>query len=413
MLLLLGCGQTPSLTVGPDEVGAWDDPPVETGVEDSVTSIDSLDTPDDSDTAEPGCDDVVADDVAYADLFDASRVHTIELTLRDAAMDALLVDPGEYVLGDVEVDGQWFAGVGVKWRGPTEQMRWDGKPGFKIGFRSFEACDTYAGLTHLTLDGMSLDAAEGRAVVESAVLAELGRVVPRASFVQLALNGETLGVYANVETVDGEFLLHHGLDPESVIWEGGEGADFTAGTIEEWSDVDSDGDPAALEALAAVLQSADDDVYSAAGEWVDMGDFLGLWGALAAVGDAGTYPYDTDDIYLIQDPADPRLRFVPWGLDAGWEPTFGYNHVDGTLGLRCVYDPTCTSELTMAVAEAVTAVESVEVRALADAAFQASDTALDEDPNRPAKAVEVRAERATLLDQIDLWPAVVRAQIGS
>lgn len=413
MLLLLGCDQTPSLTVGPDEVGAWDDPPVETGTDDSVTSIDSLEPPDDSDTGETGCADVEADDAAFADLFDPTRVHTIELTISDAAMGALMVEPGDYVLGDVAVDGQWFLGVGIKWRGPTEQMRWDGKPGFKIGFRSFEGCDTYAGLTHLTLDGMSLDAAEGRAVVESAVLAELGRVVPRASFVQLALNGETFGVYANVETVDGEFLVHHGLDPDSVIWEGSEGADFTAGALDEWSDVDSDGDPAALEELATVLQSTDDDVYTAAGEWVDMADFLGLWGALAAVGEASGYPFDTDDVYVIQDPADSLLRFVPWGLDAGWDPTFGYTHVDGTLGLRCVYDPTCAAELTMAVGDAVTAVEAIAPRALAAAAFDASDAALDDDPNRPTKTVEVQAARATLLEEIDAWPALMRAQIGS
>jgi hypothetical protein len=197
-----------------------------------------------------------------------------------------------------------------------------------------------------------------------------------------------------------------------VLWEGGGGADFTTRGLDEWRDVDSDGDDATLAAVAGVAGSAGDDFYTQADTLVDMDQFLGTWAMLAAIGHAGSYPYDTGDTYLYADPADGRFRFVAWGLDAGWDPAFGWNYVDGALGLRCVYDAACLDALRTHLDAALLATDALDVPGLASDAFAVSDSALPEDTRRGTNASAVRQARNLLLTTMAAWPAAMRAQIG-
>lgn len=415
LALLLACvsARPDTADTGPDgvdETGDTDDGGADTGGRDTGgADTGSGDTGDTRDTEDTGsaCGDIPADDAGYADLFDAARVHEVALTFAAEARAALEADPSEWVAADLVVDGHAFPGVGAKWRGPSAEQRWDGKPGFRIGLRAMDACETFAGVETLILDAMTEDAARGRLVVAGAATEGLGRVAPRATYAALTVDGVAMGLYAHVETVDGAFVARR-WPAGGTLWEGEEGADFTGRGLDAWDDVGGGGDEAVLEAVTQMAQGSAD-FYADADALVDMEGFLATWATLAALGHAGSYPYVADDVYVYVHPDDGRLRFVPWGVDAGWDPAFAVDGVEGILGLRCVYDGACSAALSASLTTTLDAVEALDVPALAVAAFAVSDAALDAEPAGDAAAV--RAARTALLQAMATWPDVVRAQI--
>lgn len=381
---------------------------------DSLPTIaDSQDSPtDDSDSpVDTGeCGEIPADEDGYVALFDAGSVHELAITIGDGEMAALAAAPGSYVLADVVVDGTPLSGVGLKMQGNSDQERWDGKPGFKVDLRAFANCEAFASVDHLSLDANSDDPAQARAVISAQVLAGAGLVVPKATFATVSVNGEGFGLYTSVEPVEAAFIGHH-FSEDGVLWEAGDGADFTTGAADAWDDIDGAGDPAVISAVSDVVASAGDDFYAQVDILVDMEQLLTEWAGLAAIGHLGAYPYAAKDVYLFAPASDSRLQFIPCDLDEGWDPAFGWNYVESALGLRCAYDTVCAAALQARIMEVLTTVEGLDVPGIASAAFALSDEAMVADTRRGTSTTEVSTARTTLLTSTQVWPAVVRGQL--
>ncbi len=401
--LLAGC--TSGVThVGSDSSPATTDSSVNADSQESgsESATDSGDT--------TGCGQIALDPTGYAALFDASVVHTIAITLTDADKAALIADPGTYVTADVVVDGTALAGVGLKMHGNSDQERWEAKPGLKVSLRTFGNCDPYANVDHLYLDANSDDPTQSKLVVSAQILANAGRVAPKATFMTVTVNGDSLGLYSNVEVVEGNFVADH--EPEGgVLWSASDGADFSERGGSAWSDVNGGGDSATIDAVTAVVASAGDDFYTQADVLVDMDDFLSHWAWLAAIGHQKSYPYATKDVYLFAPASDGRFEFVPWALDEGWDPTFGWNYVESALALRCVYDATCSAALKTHIQTALATADAMDVPAIASAAFTLSNAAVSADTRRGTTAADVATARADLLAAMQTWPATVGSQL--
>jgi hypothetical protein len=364
----------------------------------------------DTDEGDP-CGEIAADEAAWASLFDSSIVHTFALSMTEEAMDALAASPGDYVQADVEVDGWPMLGVGLKMRGGAENMRWDAQPAFRIDLRRFGNCEPFASVDELVLDSGEDDPTQAREVISAQVGEALGLPVPRATFAFVDVNGTVLGLYTHVENVDAAFVAHHFDEVGGVLWAADDGADFTDAGVDAWDDVGGGGDAAALEAVASILRTATDDLYAQADTVVDMGQFLELWAFEAAIGHSEAYPYEAADIFAYAPPSDPRLRFVPWQLDEGWEPGFSWTAVEGALGVRCVYDETCRAAASAQLSSTLDVVDTLDVAGMAANAFALSADAVVADTRREATATEVQAARTALSTTISGWTDEIRAQL--
>lgn len=371
------------------------------------TSVDS-DAPDTADSGDTGadtgaCGEVGADPEGYAALLDPSIVHAVSLTLNEEAIGALAVEPDAWADAALTLDGRELAAIGVKWRGDSEQMHWEGKPSWSLGFRRSTGCDTLGGMERITLDAMNDDEVQGRIVVEAALLERLGRVAPRATFATLTVNGSPFGLYALVEYVDEHFAANHLGAWAGVVWTGGSGADFTTAGLSAWDDANGEGDAARLQAVADVVQGAGDTFFADLGAIFDTADLASHWAALAAVGDQGTFPYETDDANLLVPDAG-LIRLVPDAPESGWNPEFSWNHVDSALGVRCVYDEACAAAVSEALSATIPLLEAAEGGDLARAAFLLSAAELAADPRRDTQVGAVNAARDALAVTIDAWP---------
>lgn len=402
LLLLVACAHAPA-----DSTSGHSDDSL------PVVGDDSADTHDSPDSADTGvdCGEIPLDEPGYAALYDAGVVHTFAFTLSSGATAGLAADPASYVLADLTVDGTVVNNVGLRMRGDSTQQRWDGKPGFKVDLRAYDNCDAFASVEHLILNAGLDDPTQSREVISATILAEGGLVVPRATFAEVTVNGEAFGLYTSVEAVDQAFVQHHYGVSTGVLWEGGDDADFSGRGQGAWDDVGGGGDTADIEAVTTLVASTGDDFYAQVDALVDMDQLLTEWAWLAVVGHLGAFPYATKDIYLYQPADDGRFEFVPWGLDEGWDPGFGWNYSETALGLRCVYDPTCSEALKTHIEVAFTTSEPLDVPSIASSAFTLSDAAMEADLRRGTPTTDVSAARSALSVSITGWPAFVRGQL--
>jgi len=401
LVLLAACTHDPKPG---DDSSAGTDDSIPLIPDDTGESHDSVDTSVD-------CGEIPPDEAGYAALYDATLVHTFAFTVSASSTASLGEDPSEYVVADLVVDGTVMNNVGLKLRGESSEQRWDGKPSFKIDLRAYDNCEPFASVEHLLLNNGFDDPAQAKEVISGSVMRALGVEVPYTTFATVTVNGDLFGLYTSVEAVEDGFIGHHWGATDGVLWEGGDDADFSGRGQDAWNDVGGGGDPATIEAVTTVVATAGDDLYAQLDVLVDMEQLLTEWGALAAIGHLAAFPYATKDIYLYQPADDGRFEFVPWGLDEGWDPTFGWNYAESALGLRCVYDPTCAAALQAKIDRALSASESANVGGIAAAAFDLSQAAMQADPRRGTTSTEVAAARSALSATITGWPAFVRAQL--
>lgn len=374
---------------------------------------DTADTQESRDSVDTSveCGEIPPDEEGYVALYDATVVHTFAFTVSAAATASLGADPSEYVVADLVVDGTALNNVGLKMRGESSEQRWDGKPSFKVDLRAYDNCEPFASVEHLLLDNGFDDPTQAKQVISGSVMRSLGVVVPYTTFATVTVNGDLFGLYTSTEAVGDGFIGHHWGATGGVLWEGGDEADFSGRGEDAWDDVGGEGDRAAIEAVTAVVATAGEDFYAQVDALVDMSQGLTEWGALAAIGHLGAFPYATKDIYLYQPADDGRFELVPSGLDEGWDPAFGWNYAETALGLRCVYDPTCAAALQASIDAALTASEDADVEGVATSAFALSQAAVQADPRRGTTSSEVSAARSALSASIATWPALVRAQL--
>ncbi len=407
LALLLACEGSSSIPNDTDAPVGHD-----TGApDDSGLPGDSSDTGDtggeDTGREKPDCGDIVADDVGYAALFDTSVLHELTLTLSAAEVTELGAEPTKWAEAAATIDGVPLSSIGVKWRGDSAQMRWDGKPSWTLGLRDQYACDTVAGLDRLELDAMGDDPAQVRAVLESQVMEGLGRVQPHVVFAMLTVNDEPFGLYALVEAVDVNFVTHRYGAGGASLWSADAGADFTTAGLDAWNDETGSGDPEVLQAVADVVAGSGSTFYADLGAVLDVGDFAHHWAALAAVGDLGAWPYETDDVDLVLAPGG-ALQFVADKPSSGWNPEYAWNRVDSALGVRCSYDTACAAAVGGALSNTAADLDDLDVPSILAGDFALTDAAVADDPRRPAKVSTVNAARDALVDTVAAWPDELR-----
>lgn len=395
-------------------------------------AVDSVDTgdpdtdhpdslPGDTDTSDPV--DTSPDDTGpppdpelaaaqYASLFDPTVLHTFELELNETGLAELASDPTDYVPAALTIDGTEVGTVGIRWHGHSDQWSWEAKPGFRIKVHEYDLGSRYAGLDALVLDNQEDDAAQARSVVAAQVMAGLGRAVPACSYAALTVNGESFGLYTNVEVVDATFVGRHFPDATGTLWEGNDDADLAADALDAWNAISGDSDTTNLQSVITALGTSGSPLADAVGTWVDLDDFAAHWAALAAVGHRQSWPYDLGNIYLYADPGEAgAFRFIPWNVDEGWDPEFGWNYVQSTIATRCLYDEDCVGRVRGAVDDALLAVDGMDVDTLLADAYDLSADAVADDPRRASSAKDVATARRDMEAAVTAWTTTVRGQL--
>lgn len=167
-------------------------------------------------------------------LFDASRVHTIDIVIDDWEGFLETCTNEEYTVCAVIVDGESYKNVGIRAKGNTSLSSvasyGNNRYSFKIEFDHYDSTKSYHGLDKLSLNNLIQDKTFLKDYLSYTLMNKMGVASPLCSFVQIRVNGDDWGLYLAVESVEESFLTrNYGKNygelykPDSTSFGGGRG----------------------------------------------------------------------------------------------------------------------------------------------------------------------------------------------
>ncbi len=239
--------------------------------------------------------------------------------------------PYDYFPATVTVDGVRYEDVEIRKKGFFGSLSSD-RPSLKMRFA--EDAGPY-GLERMTLNNDNQDPSHLRTCLAYRVMADAGVPAPRCNHARVRVNGEDLGVFTHVDSMNKPFLRLYFEDEDGALFEGQIG-DFTEPHL---AGIESKTEEQQGREFLADLQAALDrpdasDVLSGVSGRVDVDAFLTFWAAEALIGHWDGYSNNRNNWFAYRDPINSELYFMPWGVDATFAPLAqnrGLGSINGAL----------------------------------------------------------------------------------
>lgn len=143
-------------------------------------------------------------------LFDDSRVHTIEIVMKDWNKFISSCENKKYASCTVVIDGEKYSNVGIRAKGSTSlegvKAAGNSKYSFKLEFDHYQKAVNYHGLDTLTLNNLIYDNTQMMDYLTYTMMADFGVSSPLCSYTDIKVNGGKWGFYLAVEGLEESFL---------------------------------------------------------------------------------------------------------------------------------------------------------------------------------------------------------------
>ena len=267
-------------------------------------------------------------------LFDPSRVIQIEIRLDPKDWLALrtshpvLDEEGEisvtekgyaYYRGDVLIGGEVVKTVGVRKKGAWGSID-SIRPSLKIKFDEYERGRDFVGLDMLTLNNTLHDWTKAQEFLVYSFMRKAGVPAPRSNLARVIVNGEDLGVYANVESIRKPFIKARFANASGDLYENvATGADLTTDRMHriahKWG---PDDQCTHLRKVVEVLKGPELVQLDQLGELLDLDAFIRFWAAEVLIGLHDGYAANQNNYYVYRDAKSGKISFIPWGADSAF-----------------------------------------------------------------------------------------------
>ena len=299
-------------------------------------------------------------------LFDQSRIIEVTIDLAPADWDALrhqtrsVLDilggdclaqpfgsPFTYFHGSATVNGHSFDDVGVRKKGFLGSLS-ETKPSIKLKLDEYVKGQDLFGLDKLTFNNSVQDPSYLHQCVAYDRFRAAHLAAPRCNFAHVTVNGQDMGLYVQVESIDKQFIERHFANPDGKLYEGTL-SDFRP-EFEKTFELKTNGvadDRADIDAVVAALEAPDADLESQVSQVVNLDQYDSFWAMEVLTEHWDGYASDTNNFMIYDDPGSGRFHFIPWGTDS----TFTANPLittqppqsvfaTGMLARRLYLDPT-------------------------------------------------------------------------
>lgn len=267
-------------------------------------------------------------------VFDNQNVSKIYITIPSDSLSAIFNN----VYSDKEYKSQFIFDhngikdtideVGFRLRGNTSRN--SQKKSFKISFNSFINGERWNGVKGLNINGEHNDPSISRARICWNLLEDLDLASARTSHVKLYINNSYYGVYANVEHINDDFVLHRFGDdsgnlykclwPATLEYISNNPNDykFTSGGRRAYdlkTNTNTD-DYTDLSNFINVLNNvSNSDLPCALESIFDVNEYLYYLAFEIAIGHWDNHAYNKNNFYLYQNPTDGLMHYIPFDLD--------------------------------------------------------------------------------------------------
>lgn len=148
-------------------------------------------------------------------LFDASRVHTIDIQIKEKDWEDLKENAlaKEYHDCTVVIDDETYHHVGVRTKGNSTLLQsivrdWD-RHSLVFDFSAFNASQRYHELDKMSIYNNACDSSYLKNMICYDMMRKMGVPTPLCSYTTVYLNGEYLGLYIAMEGVEESFAVRN------------------------------------------------------------------------------------------------------------------------------------------------------------------------------------------------------------
>lgn len=254
------------------------------------------------------------------DFFIRGQVLDVRLFLPQADWENLRQSkpPYSYFSAALELNGQTYAGSKVRKKG-TEGSLDEERPSFKIRFDYPASEDSRRRAVRLTLNNALQDFSRIRQCLAYWLYQRAGVVAPNCGFAKVFVNGQALGLYVNVESIDRTFLRRHFSSPAEALYEG-TGTNLDANWrqhVEIKGRKPLENEPLLKLIRACYLPEAD---FLAAVAGLVGEDFYRFWALTVIMHNTDSFHSNGSNFFLAFEPSRKKFHFIPWGADEGFGP---------------------------------------------------------------------------------------------
>jgi spore coat protein H len=288
-----------------------------------------------------------------APLFDSAVVARVDITVNP--------DTLEWLYDNVDSDIEFHAvfnfnngtinetvdNIGFRLRGNTS--RYSQKKSFKVSFNTFEPGRKFYGIEKMNLNGEHNDPSITRSRICWEWLRECNVPAPRATHVEVYINGDYFGLYIMVEHVDEEFvksrfdnddgnlyqclypadLKYLGSNPDLYKFTSGDRRAYQLKTNEEYDNYSD------LAHFIDVLNNTPLSELECELEKIfNLNDYLKVIALDVVTSNWDGYIYNKNNFYLYHNTETGRFEYIPYDVDN----TFGIDWFGINWGTRNIYD---------------------------------------------------------------------------
>lgn len=288
---------------------------------------------------------VSPDDVTPSDapLYDPHVLRTIFIDFEDKDWEAELADFNNTdveVPATLTVDGKKYPNVGVHFRGMSSYMMVPAgsKRSLNLSLDSVDSKQRLYGYKTLNL----LNAHEDDSFLSSVLYSHIARQhmpAPKANFVKVVINGESWGVYANVQQFNKDFLAENFPSTKGTRWKvsgspgGGGGLEYIGDNVEDYKrryDMKTDDDKAwkkLIKLCKTLNETPADELESALEPMLDIDGLLWFLAIDNALINCDGYWIRASDYSIFLD-AKGKFHILPHDMNEAFRapmgPGFGF-----------------------------------------------------------------------------------------
>ena len=170
----------------------------------------------------------------------------------------------------------------------------------------------------MTLNNNNEDPSLANQVLAYSFFQKSGVPTPRTGLAHLTVNGEDLGVYTHVETINKTFTKRQFGRADGDLYEGLAG-DFTENEFKYIVHKSGkDDNRRELTKFFGMIRKPGPLSLSSLEEYMDLDAFIRFWAAEVLIGNEDGYPGNRNNYYLYRDRKSAKFHFIPWGADTSF-----------------------------------------------------------------------------------------------
>lgn len=266
---------------------------------------------------------------AGINFFNNPNVHSVYINFSEPAFyDSLtyykeqgdITGIEKYISADVIINQDTVTNVGVRFRGNSSYSHPGTKKPVQLDFNEFVSGQKYDGLKKLNLSNSYLDPSQIREKLFLDILRENGCAAPRVTYAAVYFNGEYIGLYKAMETINSEFLDFYynnkdgnlfKCEPSTPLtWEGNDQTTYydnaelkTNETENDWTD---------FVGLHSTINFSGNNFETNLRNTFGLDSYIRAWAANNIFGNLDSYVYLPHNFYLYHDTITNKMEWITW-----------------------------------------------------------------------------------------------------